>query len=223
MPEVYLSQIILWALNWAPEGWAICAGQSLPVSQYQALYSLIGNTYGGNTVNFNLPDLRGRAPIGFGLGTGLNNNYQYGKPYGAETNTLLVANLPPHTHSGSTNTFSATGGFMVSNGPATSAIPDANSVLAVPSTNAVEGNGGDATVNIFTDTADPASMISLNNALSMNISGGGSFVTDPTGSGMPISNIPPFLALNYLMCIQGGLYPVRPTEKPDVVPSVITE
>ena len=60
-----LGQIILWPLNWVPDGWLACEGQELQVAQYQALYSLLGQTYGGNgTTSFKLPDLRSRVPLG---------------------------------------------------------------------------------------------------------------------------------------------------------------
>jgi microcystin-dependent protein len=71
--ETYIGQIILFAGNYAPEGWAFCHGQLLPILNNQALFSIIGTTYGGNgTTNFALPDLRGRVPIGMGQGPGLN-------------------------------------------------------------------------------------------------------------------------------------------------------
>lgn len=67
MADFYIGTILPWAMDFAPQGWALCQGQSLQISQYQALYSLIGVKYGGNgTTTFNLPDLRGRFPVGMG-------------------------------------------------------------------------------------------------------------------------------------------------------------
>jgi microcystin-dependent protein len=72
--EPFLGQLMLVGFNFAPKGWALCNGQLLPISQNAALYSLLGNTYGGDGVTtFALPDLRGRAPIAAGQGTGLPN------------------------------------------------------------------------------------------------------------------------------------------------------
>jgi microcystin-dependent protein len=75
-----------------------CAGQTLPISQYDALYTLLGTTYGGDgQTTFNLPDLRSRVPIGSGQGPGLNN-YVLGQVSGTESVSLNSINVPPHTH-----------------------------------------------------------------------------------------------------------------------------
>ncbi|OIN55995.1 phage tail protein [Arsenicibacter rosenii] len=93
-----LGTIVMFGFNFAPVGYLSCNGQQLGIQQNAALYSLLGVTYGGNgTTNFNLPDLRGRLPIGFGQGPGLSN-YPLGQKAGSETSTLTVANLPAHTH-----------------------------------------------------------------------------------------------------------------------------
>lgn len=93
MAEPFVSQINLFSFNFAPRGWAQCAGQLLPINQNQALFSLLGTTYGGNgTTNFALPDLRGRVPVGFGNGVTL------GERAGAETVTLTSAQMPTHNH-----------------------------------------------------------------------------------------------------------------------------
>lgn len=157
-------------------------------------------------MNFNLPDLRGRIPIGFGRGGGLNNNYMFSKPYGAETTAIATANLPAHSHTGSV-TLQGAGSFQVSNDQASFATPGPNMVLAAANTNAVDGGGGTAELNIYGDAND---LITLSNALDINVTGGGNFTTNNTGGNMPIANIPPVLALNYAMCVSGGLYPVRP-------------
>jgi microcystin-dependent protein len=96
--DPYISEIIPWAANFAPRGWAECNGQLLPINQNQALFSLLGTTYGGNGVTtFALPDLRGRVPIGVGQGPGLAD-YPLGTRAGAETHTLSVAEMPAHAH-----------------------------------------------------------------------------------------------------------------------------
>jgi microcystin-dependent protein len=96
--EGTLATIMLFAANFAPKNWAYCAGQLLPINQNQALFSLLGTTYGGNgTTNFALPDFQGRTAIGAGQGPGLSN-YSLGQKAGANSLTMSVANLPSHTH-----------------------------------------------------------------------------------------------------------------------------
>jgi len=95
-----LGSICLFAGNYAPYGWAFCDGSILSISQNCALFSLLGNYYGGDgRVNFALPDLRGRVPVHFGQGTGLSNNYVIGYTGGSETVPLSTTQvqLPVNT------------------------------------------------------------------------------------------------------------------------------
>lgn len=101
MSDYFLGEIRLFGFNWAPQNWALCQGQSVPVSQNQALYALLGNTFGGTPPsNFNLPDLRGRVPLGIGTSPISGTVYQQGVAYqgGNETVTLTAAQVPAHTH-----------------------------------------------------------------------------------------------------------------------------
>ena len=94
----FLGEIKPIAFNFAPKGWMLCEGQLLPINQNQALFSLLGNTYGGNgQTNFALPDLRGRVPMGAGQGPGLSD-YPLGTIVGSNTLVLSESNLPAHTH-----------------------------------------------------------------------------------------------------------------------------
>lgn len=94
----YVGQIMLFGGNFAPRNWLYCAGQLLPISQYQILFSVIGTIYGGNgQVNFALPDLRGRVPSQSGTGGPLTP-IGLGQYAGQENVTLTTANLPPHNH-----------------------------------------------------------------------------------------------------------------------------
>ncbi len=95
--EPFLGEIRMFAGTYAPQGWALCAGQPLPVKDYEALYSLIGNLYGGDQITFNMPDLRGRIAIGQGQGTGLTNRV-IGSAGGTEAVALTAAQTAPHTH-----------------------------------------------------------------------------------------------------------------------------
>lgn len=93
MSEQYLGEIRMVPFNFAPKGWALCDGQNLPINQNQALYSLLGNRYGGNgTTNFNLPDLRGRMPLHMG------GSFSNGQAGGEEAHALTSAELPQHQH-----------------------------------------------------------------------------------------------------------------------------
>ncbi len=93
MSEPFLSEIRLLSFNFAPKGWALCNGQFLPINQNQALFSLLGTTYGGNgQTTFALPDLRGR------LGMHEGNGHTLGERAGTETVTINIQQLPTHLH-----------------------------------------------------------------------------------------------------------------------------
>jgi microcystin-dependent protein len=97
--DPYLGEIRPVGFNFAPQGWAFCAGQILSIAQNTALFSLLGTNYGGNgTTTFALPDLRGRVPVGTGQGPGLST-YDLGESSGTETHTLILSEIPPHKHS----------------------------------------------------------------------------------------------------------------------------
>ena len=98
MTEAYLGQIKLFSFGFPPRGWALCQGQTLPINNFAALFSLLGTTYGGNgTNNFQLPDLRGRSPMNWGQGPGLTNRV-VGESAGTENVTLTASQLPTHNH-----------------------------------------------------------------------------------------------------------------------------
>lgn len=98
MSDNFCGEIRMFAGNYAPQDWALCEGQTLQISQYETLYSLIGTTYGGNgTTTFNLPDLRGRVPVHMGTGTGLTQRI-IGQSLGTENVTMTVDTIPAHTH-----------------------------------------------------------------------------------------------------------------------------
>jgi microcystin-dependent protein len=93
MAEPFLAEIRLMSFDFAPKGWAMCNGQLLPINQNQALFSLLGTTFGGDgRVNFGLPDLRGRVPIHMGQG------HTLGERGGEQGHTLSIAELPMHNH-----------------------------------------------------------------------------------------------------------------------------
>ncbi|HMK89119.1 MAG TPA: tail fiber protein [Methylocystis sp.] len=124
MAQPYVGQIIIFAGNFAPAGWMFCEGQQLSISQYETLYNLIGTIFGGDGQTFfNLPDLRGRAPVHLGPG------YVLGQPGGSETVTLTVNQLASHNHNVN----------VVTGNPGNAATPGGNVYLAdenAPSENA---------------------------------------------------------------------------------------
>jgi microcystin-dependent protein len=98
MATPYLSEIKIFSFNFPPKGWALCNGQLLPINQNQALFSLLGTTYGGNGQStFALPNLQGMAPLQQGQGPGLSL-YDLGQTGGEQTVTLLQTELPAHAH-----------------------------------------------------------------------------------------------------------------------------
>jgi microcystin-dependent protein len=108
----FLGSIIIVSFNFAPRGFALCDGQLLPINQNQALFALLGTTYGGDgRQTFALPDLRGRAPIHNGQGSGLNS-YVLGQKGGEENVTLTISQLPNHTHTAMASTAPANTGAV---------------------------------------------------------------------------------------------------------------
>jgi len=137
--DPYIGEIRMFAGNYAPEGWALCNGQLLPVDQYDVLFSLLGTTYGGDGVTtFRVPDLQGRIPIHQGQGAGLTKRV-IGQSFGTETVALTAAQVP-HNHA-----------FMAGAGEGTSADP-AGKVLGQSS----------GTVQLYNAAASAA--VTLNNA-----------------------------------------------------------
>jgi microcystin-dependent protein len=99
MSDPYIGEIRMFGSSFAPAGWADCSGQLMPISQNDALFTLIGTTYGGDgQETFGIPDLQGRAPMHAGQGPGISQNYTIGEQAGVESVTLTVQQIPVHTH-----------------------------------------------------------------------------------------------------------------------------
>lgn len=188
--DLYLGMIFLFGGNFAINGFQLCAGQLLAISQYTALFSILGTTYGGNgTSTFALPDLRGRVPVGMGQGPGLSN-YALGQVGGTETTSILYNNLPAHSHSVAISvTVSA------SNQPATVSIPAiGTSTIAAPG----DPFSGDA-INLFNGSAPNVALNTLATATGN---------TGTAGANVPISILQPYLVLNYQIAMT-GIFPTR--------------
>jgi|SRR5271166_5641828 len=177
--QPFVGQITLFPYNFAPSGWAFCAGQLLPINQYTALFSLLGTQFGGDgRSNFGLPDLRGRAPIGQGQGPGLSP-YVIGQMQGAEQVTLTRATVPSHSH-----------GLPAFAVPATTNSPNG----ALPAEGHGGGRGG-FTVNTYTAPGAVAGLAPGQ-------------VTAASGGGAPHNNLQPYLTLNWCIALQ-GIFPPR--------------
>jgi len=115
MSDPYLGEVRLFAGNFAPVGWNKCDGTLLPIAQNDALFNLIGTTYGGDGVNtFAVPDLSGRIPVGQGTGRGLTPR-TIGQQYGTESVTLTLQQVPTHNHIFSVTTGAATSASAANN------------------------------------------------------------------------------------------------------------
>jgi microcystin-dependent protein len=179
--EPLLGQITLFAGNFAPRGWAYCDGQLLPISQYTALFSILGTTYGGDgRTTFALPDLRGRAPIGPRQGPGLSD-YRLGQRGGAENVTLNTTQIPNHTHN-----------LNASPNAGTSATPTGN-FIAKHQVTIERGN----TVDGESFTPDASGIGPMNPA-----------AISATGGSLSHENRPPYLAINYIIATV-GVFPSR--------------
>ena len=120
MAEPFLSELKLMSFNFPPKGWALCNGQLMPINQNQALFALLGTTYGGNgQTNFALPDLRSRAPIHWG------DTFNLGAIAGQEFHTVSVQELPTHNHLVNASTLNG-------NQPQLGVVASANNAYGVP-------------------------------------------------------------------------------------------
>ncbi len=181
MADPFLAEIIMFAGNFAPRGWAFCDGQLLPIAQNQALFSLLGTTYGGDgRTTFGLPDLRGRAPVGEGTGPGLTPR-TLGSKGGSENEILTTNQIPAHNH------------------PATSTV---NAVTPAGNSNDAAGNfwADDAGVSSGTYHTGPANAAMNSAAVQTTVANAGA------GQGHP--NMQPYLGLNFIIALQ-GVFPSR--------------
>ena len=131
MTEPFLSEVKIVSFNFAPRGWALCNGQLLPINQNQALFSLLGTTYGGDgRVNFALPNLQGRVPIHIG------NGHTQGETSGEENHTLTISEMAAHSHPVSASNADPNQGLPTGNiwangaGAYSSASPDSSMIPA---------------------------------------------------------------------------------------------
>lgn len=178
--DAFIGEIRLMGFPFAPKGWAYCQGQLLPISQNQALFSLLGTAYGGNgSTTFGLPDLRSRAVVGNGQGTGLSN-YAMGQQGGQDGVALQVNQIPAHGH-----TFNGT-------------IVTAEEPTAKQPADLYPAAAGTPTATPYS-TGTPSATMSSDALPATTTSAGGS---------QPHENRQPLLALNYAIALT-GYFPSR--------------
>lgn len=174
-----IGEIRMFAATFSPRFWAYCNGQLLAINQNQALFSILGTTYGGNgTTNFALPNMQSRVAVGTGTGPGLST-YQLGQVTGVESVTLTAANIPSHTHA-----ITGAARMLTTTAPANAVAPAGN-YFANDGTPKYKNSGAG-------DTMKPATV-----ALSLGIAA-------PT----PVNNLMPYTAISYIICLQ-GIFPSR--------------
>ena len=171
--EGTIGEIRMFAANFAPRNWAYCNGQLLPIAQNQALFSILGTTYGGNGVQtFALPNMQSRVAIGTGNGPGLTP-VQLGELKGSETNTLSATNIPQHTHA-----ISGAAKMLTTTVAANSLLPGGN-YFANDGTPKYKTSGS--------GTMKPATV-----AVGLGSSGG-----------TPVNCIMPYTGISYIICLSG--------------------
>lgn len=202
--EAFLGTILPWPMNWAPVGWALCDGSLLPISQNQALFSLIGTKYGGNgTSNFALPNLCGRMPIGIGQGVNLPP-VTLGQAGGNPTVTLTTNTLPAHNHPATfTPGSGGAGSLSVSTATPTAAPPSLTNGQTAYLANAT---GGAVLKGLYTTTAPAPDATAT---IPVNGGSGGTVTVGSSGLGQPLDIHPPFLGMGFIICTN-GFYPARP-------------
>jgi microcystin-dependent protein len=174
MSGQFLSEIKIMSFNFAPKGWALCNGQLLPIAQNQALFSLLGTTYGGDgRVTFGLPDLRGRVPISMG------NGFILGEVAGTTSVTLSPGEMAAHNHPLMAN--GTVAGGANTNTATTSTVLGQSAGVVTPS--------GSFGVSIY-------AIGSPDQALAQQVIGN-------AGGGQAHTNMQPFLTLNFCIALQG--------------------
>ena len=181
MSDQFLAEIRIFPFNFPPTGWAYCNGQLMPLSQNTALFALLGTTYGGDGKStFALPNMLDNAPMQPGQGQGLSQRF-LGEMSGTESVTLLVSEIPFHTHQAFACDADAT-----TNDPtgqlAAKGLWDAGTSAGV--------------IGAYSDQSPP------NTAMHFQ-------ALAPTGGSLPHNNMQPYLTLNFCIALQ-GIFPARP-------------
>lgn len=224
--DAFMGSVLAVGFNYPPRGWLFCNGQTVPVQQNAAMFALLGTMYGGDGQNtFGIPDLRGRVVVGSqAQGPGLMNVPQGGKggantatvvSTGAVSFTIGIGNLPQHNHSvtvpGSAFTASSTLN-ATSKGPGSPA-PSNNATLSNtgtggPSANMYLATTGPATDLVALNSQSVTTTLVGNASVNSGTTGSGTAVSAPVTTSANISNMQPYIGLNYIICME-GIFPSR--------------
>lgn len=168
-----LGVVTMFASTFAPQGWALCHGQILPIAENAALFSLLGTTYGGDgQTTFALPDFRGRMPVGMGQGPGLAT-VSLGEAAGSTSHTLISTEMPSHNH-----TVTAAG-ISTGSSSGSSSNPTGNTFGAQNSATFAPASSADGTL------------------------GGTTATVSPVGGSQPFNKMMPYIAVNYIIAVEG--------------------
>lgn len=206
--EPLLGQIIMFGGTFAPRGWAFCHGQILPINQYQALFSLLGTTYGGDgRTTFALPDLRGRVPMGEGNGPGLTPR-RLGYKSGVEEVVLNMNHMPSHTHAASftaTNSPKVTTKVNAHNGEGNTD----NAEDAYFATGGIN-TGGRSLTKVQKGYSSSKNTTMQSDAVEVSVSKTeGTVSVANTGGSAGLYNMQPYSVINYIIAVE-GVFPSRP-------------
>ena len=187
-----MGEIRMFAANFAPKYWAFCQGQLMPINQNQALFSILGTTYGGNGVNnFALPDLGGRIPLG------TSQEYTLGEKSGTNAVTLMQANLPAHHHNGQ---LTGAPKLFVSDNIGDKSKPNTGLSLA---RHAISSGRAKANTKVFVNEVPTIALANTSIDLtSLKVT------NEPFGGGQPHNNMQPYIGINYIICLM-GVFPSR--------------
>jgi microcystin-dependent protein len=203
--EPFIGFIAAFGFNYAPRGWSICAGQIIAISDNTALFSLLGDTYGGDLRSvFGLPELRGRVPMGYGQSPGLPP-FQIGQRAGSPIQMLSILELPSHTH---TATVTESGGGTVSGALLAS---QANGEHEQPQQGDYLATSFKARGDLnkdYVSAANAGTTVQLSGLIVQGDPGGITVTNASTGNGNAFSIMQPYLTINFCIA-QLGIYPPR--------------
>lgn len=205
MQDGLIGEIRCYAGNFAPKYWAYCQGQTLTINQNQALFAILGTVYGGNgTSTFQLPDLRGRIPIGSGTSQSLGMSFNLGQKGGEENHTLILSEIPLHSH---TTTITQSTGNPAVNITINGSSLTGNATSPAGALSCSDDGGG--SIAFFAPGNSAAVTMAPNSISLSNLVAGIPTVTiGTTGGSQPHSNVQPVLGMNYIICLQ-GVFPSR--------------
>ena len=188
--DPFIGEIKMVGFPFAPNGYAFCDGSAISIAQNSALFALLGVTFGGNGVSvFNLPDFRGRSPVGMGNGPGLTPITQ-GQVAGTESATILQTQMPAHTHTAATS-------IAIPAGTADGASPTPGPTTYL------------AQVTDPTGSRNPASLYLTGTPDTTLLPFSPAITVAPSGGGLPVPTRNPFLGTNFIIAMS-GVFPSRP-------------